>query len=155
MQERETNCHGFYIPLTKVEINPVLGKAPKKYATRFYQLKMGHRVIAIYLAKIKKIESPECWWYREKFQIVEHLYTQCRRWRRERKKRVKELGKERVIWQARLERKWLVDLLASEKVVTPLLGFLKATDVGAREGAREREVEQGQINDQADEDLLG
>ena len=108
-----------------------------------------------YLARIGKIGSPQCWWCREQNQTVEHLYTKCRRWRRERRKLVRELGKEGVTWQAQVERKWLAGLLANEKAATPLLGFLRATDVGAREGAREREAEWEWRNDQAGEDLLG
>ena len=152
--EREVSRRGFYIPWTK-GAHPVLGNTAKKYAARFYQLKVGHGAVGTYLARIGRIESPECWWCRERFQTVEHLYTKCRGWRRERRKLVRELGKEGVTWQARPERKWLADLLANEKAVTPLLGFLKATDVGAREGARERETEWERINDQAGEDLLG
>ena len=79
----------------------------------------------------------------------------CRKWKRERRKLVRELEKEGVTWQAQVERRWLAGLLANEKAVTPLLRFLKATEVGAREGAREREAEWGRINDQADVDLLG
>ena len=40
------------------------------------------------------------------------------------------------------------------KAVTPLLRFLEATEVGAREGAREREAEWERKNDQAGEGLL-
>ena len=72
-----------------------------------------------------------------------------------RRKLVRELEKEGVTWQAQAERRWLAGLLANEKAVTPLLRFLKTTEVGAREGAREREAEWGQINDQAGEYLLG
>ena len=88
-------------------------------------------------------------------QSVGHLYTRCRRWRKERRKLVRELEKEGVLWQAQAERRWLADLLANEKAVAPLLRFLKATGVGGREGARERELEWGRKNDQAGEDLLG
>lgn len=35
---------------------------------------------------------------------------------------------------------WLADLLANETAVAPLLRFLKTTDVGGREGAREIEA---------------
>ncbi len=93
-----------------------------------------------YLARIGVIEAPDCWWCKEVVQSVEHLYTRCRKWRRERRKLVRELEKEGVTWQAQAERRWLAGLLANEKAVTPLLRFLKATDVGAREGAREREA---------------
>ena len=36
-----------------------------------------------------------------------------------------------------------------------ILGFLKSTEVGGREGAREREEERERRNDQAGEELLG
>ena len=74
---------------------------------------------------------------------------------KERRKLVRELEKEGVLWQAQAERRWLAGLLANEKAVAPLLRFLKATDVGGSEGARERELEWGQKNDQAGGDLLG
>ncbi len=88
-------------------------------------------------------------------QTVEHLYTKCRRWRKERRKLVRELDKEGVLWQTQGERRWLADLLENEKAVAPLLRFLKTTDVEGREGAREKEIEWEQKNDQAGEDLLG
>ena len=155
IQERKASRGGFYILWTKAEINQVLGNAPKKYAARYYQLKVGHGAIGIYLARIRKIETPECWWCREPVQSVEHLYTRCRRWRRERRKLVRELEKEGITWQAQAERRWLAGLLANEKAVTPLLRFLEATEVGARGGARERQAEWERKHDQAGEDLLG
>ena len=59
----------------------------------------------------------------------------------ERRKLVRELEKEGVRWQPQVERRWLAGLLANEKAVAPLLNFLKTTEVGGREGAREREAE--------------
>ena len=53
------------------------------------------------------------------------------------------------------ERKRLAELLANEKAMGPRLGFLKSTEVGGREGAREREEEWEGRNDQAGEELLG
>lgn len=47
------------------------------------------------------------------------------------------------------ERIRLAELLANEKAMSPILGFLQATEVGGREGAREREEDRGQKNDQA------
>ena len=46
-------------------------------------------------------------------------------------------------------------LLANEKAVAPLIRFLKATEVGAREGGRESEAEWERKNDRAGENLLG
>ena len=153
-QEREASRCGHYIPWTKNNINPVLGNAPKKYASRYYQLKVGHGAVGTFLAKIGVIEAPQCWWCKEPVQSVENLYAKCRRWRKERRKLVRELEKEGVIWQPQVERKWLAGLLANEKAVAPLLNFLKTTEIGGREGAREREVEWERRNDRAGEDLL-
>ena len=58
------------------------------------------------------------------------------RWRKERRKLVREQEKDGVLWQAQAERRWLAGLLANEKPVAPLLRFLKTTDVGGREGVR-------------------
>ena len=77
--------------------------------------------------------------------------------KKERRKLVRELEKEGIKWQAQVEKRWLVDLLANKKAVAPLLRFLKATDVGGREKAREREKEKEREwrNNQAGEELLG
>ena len=68
---------------------------------------------------------------------------------------VRELYTEGVRWQAQAKRKWLADLLASERATKPLLRFLQTTEVGGREGAKERQLEWERKNDQAGEDLLG
>lgn len=57
--------------------------------------------------------------------------------------------------QGRTERKGLAELLAYEKAMGPLLEFLKSTEVGRREGAKERELEWERRNNQAGEELLG
>ena len=154
IRKREISRRGYYIPRTKEGISLVLGNAPKKYASRFYQLKVGHGAVGTYLARIGVIEAPDCWWCKEAVQSVEHLYAKCGKWRKKRRKLVRELEKEGVIWQPQIERRWLAGLLANEKAVAQLLGFLKTTGVGGREGAREIEVEWERRNDRAGEDLL-
>ena len=64
------------------------------------------------------------------------------------------LYKEGIRWQGWTERKGLAELLANEKALGPLVGFLKSTDVGGREGAKEREIEWDQRDDQVGEELL-
>lgn len=39
------------------KINKGLAQIPKKYASRYLKLKIRHRVVEIYLAKIKVIET--------------------------------------------------------------------------------------------------
>lgn len=154
-QEREVSRRGFYIPWTEAKINAIHGNAPKKYASRYYQLEVGHGAVGTYLARIGVTETPECWLCKETVQSVEHVYTRCRKWRKERRKLVRELEKEGVVWQAQGERRWLASLLGNKKAVGPLLRFLKTTGVGGREGAIERELEWEKKNDQTGEELLG
>ncbi len=40
-KERESRKSGFYIPSRKAEIDPLLSKTQKYYASRFYQLKLN------------------------------------------------------------------------------------------------------------------
>ena len=138
-----------------LEQKGALVRAPKKYATRYYPLKVGHGAAGTFLARIGVIEIPECWWCGVSEQTVEHLYTRCRKWRKQRRKLVRELEKEGVKWQPWVERRWLTDLLGDEKAVAPLSKFLKTTGIGGREGARERELEWERKNDQEGENLLG
>ena len=77
----------------------------------------------------------------QKEQSVEHLYTKCRRWRKQRRKLVRNLSAKRISWQGWTEKKGLASLVADERAVRPLLEFLKTTEVGGREGAGRREVE--------------
>lgn len=153
-QEREASRRGFYIPQTKYGINSTLGKEPKKYATRYYQLKTGHGAIGTFLARIGAVETPKCWWCNAREQTVIHLYTECRRWRKERRKLIRELGKHSVSWQTRAEKRWLAGLLANEQAVGPLLKFLESTEVGCREGAAQRELEWIQRRDKEGENQL-
>ena len=48
MQEREASRCGYYIPWTRGGISPILGNAPKKYASRYYQLKVGHGAVGTF-----------------------------------------------------------------------------------------------------------
>ena len=113
-QEREVISWGFYISRAKFGIDPTLGKAPKKYAAQYYQLKIGHGAVGMFLAKIGAIESPKFWWCNTREQTVVNLYAKCRRWRKERGKLIRELGKLGITWEAHAERKWLASLLAND-----------------------------------------
>lgn len=84
-----------------------------------------------------------------------HLYTKCRQWRKERRKLVRSLYKEGIRWQGLSERKGLAELLAHGKAMSPLFGFLKSTEVGGREGAKEKELVWERRSDQAGKELPG
>ena len=152
--ERERNRRGFYIPSVKSQIHPLLGQARKCYASRFYQLKTGHGAIGTFLKRIGAVESAECWWCGNREQSDLHLYTSCRKWRKERRVLKKRLAKIGIQWQSRPETKWLAELLANEQAVGPLLVYLQGTEVGSREGAVEKTREWRQRNDQEGEEQL-
>ena len=48
VQESETNRRGFCIPRVENRMNKVLGRAAKKYASRYLQLKVGHGAVGTY-----------------------------------------------------------------------------------------------------------
>lgn len=98
-EERESRSRSYYVPRLKHGIHPVLGQAPKKYAARFFQLKMGHAATGVFLERIGRRETAECWWCGRADQSVDHLYTKCRKWRRERRVLKKELRERGIGWQ--------------------------------------------------------
>ena len=87
-------------------------------------------------------------------QTIIHLYTECRRWRRERRKLSRELDQLGIRWQPRPEKRWLGSLLANERAIRPILQFLRNTEVGSRDGTRERELEWQRRRDQEGENQL-
>lgn len=75
-QNREATCRRYYVPRIKKDINLVFGNASKKYALRYYQLKVEHSAVETFLVKIEVIETLKCWRYGVTEQTVKHLYTQ-------------------------------------------------------------------------------
>ncbi len=73
-KEREIRKSGFYIPSLKAKIDPLLSKTKKCYASRFYQLKIGHGPIGTFLKRIGATETAECWWCGAAEQSVIYLY---------------------------------------------------------------------------------
>lgn len=59
-EEKERGSQSYCVPRLKPGIQPALGQAPKKYATRFFQLKVGHGAVGVFLARIGAAETAEC-----------------------------------------------------------------------------------------------
>lgn len=127
-EERERRSRNYYTPRPKPGIDPVLGRALKKYASRFFQLIVGHGAVGVFLERIRVVETAECWWCRQAEQSVIHLYAKCRKWRKERRVLKRELQQLGITWQRRTEKRWLANLLANllanEQAVAPLLKYL-------------------------------
>ena len=90
-EERERRSQCFYVPRLKTGIHPVLGQAPKRYASRFFQLKVGYGAVGVFLERIGVTEIADCWWCQQPEQSVHHLYIKFRKWRRKRRVLRKEL----------------------------------------------------------------
>lgn len=90
-------------------INPIIRYTPIKYASQYYQLKVGLGAMGTVLAKIAGMETSQDWWCKEPIKFVEHLYTKCRRWKKERRKLVRELEKEGIDGKLKLRRDGLLD----------------------------------------------
>ena len=58
-------------------MNELLGKTLKRYASRYFQLKVGHGAVGTYLAKIGAVEISQCWWCGKAEQSMEHLHIKC------------------------------------------------------------------------------
>ena len=72
------------------KIPAALGKVRKSLASRFFQLASGHAMIAPFLRdKFKWVDSDQCWWCSGGRQSREHLFKECRAW----KKEIRELWK--------------------------------------------------------------
>ena len=59
-KEIERRSRNYYTSRLKPGIYPVLKQVAKKYASRFFQLKVGQGAVKVYLEKIGAIETVEC-----------------------------------------------------------------------------------------------
>ena len=60
-KDRESRKSGFYIFSPKVAMDPLLDKAKKIDALRFYQLKIGDGAIGTFLKRIGATKTAEFW----------------------------------------------------------------------------------------------
>ena len=152
IDKRNARHERFYTPPRRKGIDHTLAKASKALTGRFLQLKAGHAVVGTYLYRIKAAEDESCGWCRNPRQSVAHVLLGCRRWRRERDVLRAALAKVNITWPIGPGGRWLADLMGTEKAVEPLLGYLKSTEVGRREGAAEGDRTWGERRDREGEE---
>jgi hypothetical protein len=114
----------------------VVAGCPKRLAGRFYQLKTGHYLTGQYLKWSKSRVSAECGWCSCKVQTREHLFKNCRRWRKQQKTLWGEVRRDTGRGKNRFK---IRDLFADERCTRAILSFLRATKVGRRVGGAEGE----------------
>ena len=153
-KERESRNCSYYVLRLKLGIQPTLGQAPKKYAAQFFQLRVGYATTGVFLERIGKRETAEYWWCWQTDQLVSHLYTKCRKWKKERRALKKEFKERGIGWQRRPESRWLASLLANEQTINPLLNFLMITDIEGKKGEREGAAEENRRAGEESEELL-
>jgi len=99
----------------------------KKLASRFYQLKTGHRRTGQYLHWAKVRPTAQCWWSQCPTQTSDHHLKGCPKWKGQqttlRKEVWKETGKGKSRWKA-------LELFADRRCSQTVLDFLSATDLG-------------------------
>jgi tRNA U54 and U55 pseudouridine synthase Pus10 len=71
---------GGYKMNKKRRMSKLLSETKKSVVGRFLQLKVGHMLTGVYLERIKKKESKECWWCGHSAQTVDHLFKRCKKW---------------------------------------------------------------------------
>jgi hypothetical protein len=123
--------------------------APKRTAARYYQLKTGHALIGPYLKRIGKSEDDKCWWCKKGArQTREHLFKECRKWKREQADLWEGLGKEKDEdgnLDGLHKNASIPTLFAHPKAAGYIITFLKNTEVGRRTGDEQREQEREEL----------
>lgn len=77
-EERGARSRSYYGPRIKSGISPIIDQAPKRYASRFFQLKVMHGAVGVFLERIGLMETAKCCWFGQADEEVDHLYSKCR-----------------------------------------------------------------------------
>ena len=93
---------------------------PRKFASSFYQLKLGHGYFRGYMYKIKRHNTGLCDCNRTAKQTPRHLLLECAKYKTERKKLLADLGADRPTMEL---------LLNTTKGIKLTLEYLKNTHI--------------------------
>ncbi|EED13568.1 hypothetical protein TSTA_098250 [Talaromyces stipitatus ATCC 10500] len=123
-------------------LDPLAGKAPKRLASRYYQLKTGHAPIGTYLHRIGRRESLECQACKEPHETVRHVLFECRGRRTGRKVLYRVLKKAGVPLPTAAEESPWARLFAEPRATQGLLQFVAEANLfhDKEQTAREAEI---------------
>ena len=124
-----------YRALPGWKLDPTVAAAPKRIASRYYQLKVGHAAIGAYLKKVQAQESGTCRGCHAPSETVYHLLFECREWRRQRGALYTALEKAKVALPTAAEDHPEGRILGDPRATKAILQFLTNTTVGTRRGA--------------------
>ncbi|EED20341.1 reverse transcriptase, putative [Talaromyces stipitatus ATCC 10500] len=138
-------------------LGPVAGKAPKRLASRYYQLKTGHAPIGTYLHRIGRRESPECQACKEPHETVRHVFFECRGRRTGRRALYRALEKAGVPLPTAAEESPEARLFAEPRATQGLLQFVAEANLfnDNERTAREAEISDAWGWDTLEEGGLG
>jgi hypothetical protein len=129
--------HSYWYDLVKRGGNSVTMDSKKSISARFYQPKTGHALLGKYLRRIGKRRDMKCWWCGHEYQMRDHLFKWCKRWKREQKRLWddRQEGEDGYESVTKLMKKPKISLPMSlvfgeEKCTRAMLDFLNCTDVG-------------------------
>ncbi|EED21750.1 endonuclease/reverse transcriptase, putative [Talaromyces stipitatus ATCC 10500] len=122
-------------------LDPVAGKAPKRLASRYYQLKTGHAPIGTYLYRIGQRESPECQACKEPHETVRHVLFECRGRRAGRRTLYQALKKAGVPLPTAAEENPEARLFAEPRATQGLLQFVAEANLFNDKERTAREAE--------------
>jgi hypothetical protein len=126
--------HQGYKPPTTKRPDEKATQVPKRLATRYYQLKIGHAIIATHLKRINAINDDRCWWCNtDKRQTVRHLFKECRKWRSEREEMKKKIKP--GLWSHNNRAHMFEDKECTELI----LKFIKEMEVGNKSKEKDQE----------------
>jgi hypothetical protein len=145
--DRTRAARGHYKAQRVWKQDPILAAAPKKLASRVYQLKSGHAAIGPYLQRIGARDSKRCHGRQAPEESVRHLLLECREWRTPRENMAKALRKAGVEMPPSAESAPEERLLGGPRATKAALGFLAETTVACPQGA-ERETSRAHREDE-------
>ena len=108
------------------------------------EIKSGHALIAKYLLRISKRRDMKCWRCGYEYQMRNHLFKWCKRWKREQNRLWVDTqegeegyeGVEKVLKKPKISLPMSL-VFAEGKCSHPLMDFLSSTDVGRISGVVE------------------
>ncbi|EED23124.1 hypothetical protein TSTA_065770 [Talaromyces stipitatus ATCC 10500] len=104
-------------------------RAPKRLASRYYQLKTGHAPIGAYLHRIQARDSPECKACGALRETVSHILFECRGRHKARRELYRGLAKAGVPLPTAAEDNPEARLLSEPKATIALLQFVGSADL--------------------------
>jgi hypothetical protein len=118
-------------------------KAPKRLASRYYQLKVGHAPIGAYLHQIKTRDSPECRACGALRETVSHILFECRGRREARRELYKGLVDAGVPLPTAAEDDPEARLFSEPKATAALLQFVGNANLFRDKEQAAKEAERG------------